>query len=78
MAHDGLARAIRPIHAMQDGDTTFAVSVGWDDRPTPDRYGNVGADLLVRAIVKAMNAAGGIPNFPSYPEWKKTRASPGR
>jgi L-aminopeptidase/D-esterase-like protein len=82
MAHDGLARAIRPIHAMQDGDTTFAVSVGWDDRPQPevayaaeavDRYGNVGADLLVRAIVKAMNAAKSIPNFPSYTEWKKIR-----
>jgi L-aminopeptidase/D-esterase-like protein len=84
MAHDGLARAIRPIHAMQDGDTTFAVSVGWDDRPNPDvaypaeavdRYGNVGADLLVRAIVKAMTAAESIPNFPSYTEWKKTRAT---
>jgi L-aminopeptidase/D-esterase-like protein len=84
MAHDGLARAIRPIHAMQDGDTTFAVSVGWDDRPNPevaypaeavDRYGNVGADLLVRAIVKAMNAAESIPGFPSYAEWKKTRAA---
>jgi L-aminopeptidase/D-esterase-like protein len=84
MAHDGLARAIRPIHAMQDGDTTFAVSVGWDDRPAPevayaaeavDRYGNVGADLLVRAIVKAMNAAESIANFPSYTEWKKTRAA---
>lgn len=82
MAHDGLARAIRPIHAMQDGDTVFAVSVGWDDRPEPrvaypaeavDRYGNVGADLLVRAIVKAMNAAESIPNFPSYREWAKTR-----
>jgi L-aminopeptidase/D-esterase-like protein len=82
MAHDGLARAIRPIHAMQDGDTAFAVSVGWDDRPDPeaaypaeavDRYGNVGADLLVRAIVKAMNAAESIPNFPSYTEWKKSR-----
>ena len=87
MAHDGLARAIRPIHAMQDGDTTFAVSVGWDDRPNPevaypaeavDRYGNVGADLLVRAIVKAMNAAESIPNFPSYAEWKKQSANRGR
>jgi L-aminopeptidase/D-esterase-like protein len=87
MAHDGLARAIRPIHAMQDGDTTFAVSVGWDDRPDPevaypaeavDRYGNVGADLLVRAIVKAMNAAESIPNFPSYTEWRKTRAANAR
>jgi hypothetical protein len=43
-----------------------------------DRYGNVGADLLVRAIVKAMNAAESIANFPSYTEWKKTRAAKGQ
>lgn len=87
MAHDGLARAIRPIHAMQDGDTIFAVSVGWDDRPEPqvaypaeavDRYGNVGADLLVRAIVKAMRAAESIPHFPSYTEWKAKHAPAGK
>src|SRR5919206_425273 len=28
MAHDGLARAIKPIHTMVDGDTIFAVSTG--------------------------------------------------
>lgn len=84
MAHDGLARAIRPIHAMQDGDTVFAVSVGWDARPEPgvafpaeavDRYGNAGADLLVRAIVKAMKAAESIPGYPSYAEWTKARGT---
>jgi L-aminopeptidase/D-esterase-like protein len=83
MAHDGLARAIRPVHAMLDGDTIFAISVGWDDRPEPqaaypaeavDRYGSAAADLLVRAIVKGMQAAESIPDFPSYTEWTKTRA----
>jgi L-aminopeptidase/D-esterase-like protein len=28
MAHDGMARAIRPAHTMFDGDTVFAVSTG--------------------------------------------------
>ncbi|QLH23693.1 P1 family peptidase [Streptomyces sp. Rer75] len=30
-AHDGLARAIRPVHLMSDGDTVFALATG--DRP---------------------------------------------
>ena len=60
------------------------MSVGWDARPQPDvaypaeavdRYGNVGADLLVRAVVKAMEAAESIPDFPSYTEWKKKVAA---
>jgi L-aminopeptidase/D-esterase-like protein len=28
MAHDGLARAIRPAHTMFDGDTIFALATG--------------------------------------------------
>lgn len=31
VAHDGLARAIRPVHSMLDGDTIFAVATGRDD-----------------------------------------------
>jgi L-aminopeptidase/D-esterase-like protein len=30
-SHDGLARAIRPAHSMNDGDTIFAISTGHDD-----------------------------------------------
>jgi L-aminopeptidase/D-esterase-like protein len=29
--HDGLARAVRPAHAMVDGDTVFALATGEDD-----------------------------------------------
>ncbi len=28
MAHDGLARAINPVHTMSDGDTLFALATG--------------------------------------------------
>ncbi len=31
VAHDGLARAIRPVHSMLDGDSIFAVAIGRDD-----------------------------------------------
>ncbi|MEU0146103.1 P1 family peptidase [Streptomyces sp. NPDC006288] len=44
-AHDGLARAIRPVHLLTDGDTVFALSTGrlpltgGDEDGTPDRTG---------------------------------------
>ena len=72
--HDGLARAIRPIHLMHDGDTVFALSTA--ERTLADGELNqvlaAGADAVTRAVVKAMRAAtsvdgpGGV--FPSYNE----------
>ncbi|MFF1834450.1 P1 family peptidase [Streptomyces sp. NPDC058231] len=44
-AHDGLARAIRPVHLLTDGDTVFALSTGrlplagGDEDGTADRTG---------------------------------------
>ncbi|WP_295697136.1 P1 family peptidase [Lapillicoccus sp.] len=34
MGHDGMARAINPVHTLFDGDTLFAVATG--ERPAPD------------------------------------------
>jgi L-aminopeptidase/D-esterase-like protein len=82
LAHNGLARAIRPIHTMLDGDTIFAVSVGWDKRvelkvnypgEEVDRIGGVAADVMVRAIIKGMEAAESISSWTSYRDWKKAR-----
>jgi len=79
LVHDGLARAIRPVHTMLDGDTVFVVSVGWDNRvelqasypgEDVDRIGSAAADVLVRAILKALLAAESIPGFPSYRDWR--------
>lgn len=84
LAHDGLARAIRPIHTMLDGDTIFVVSVGWDHRvelettyggEEVDRIGSAAADVLVRAILKGVMAAESIPGFPSYQEWRESQPS---
>lgn len=71
-AHDGLARAIRPVHLMHDGDTVFALATG--ERPLLDGELNdllaAGADVLTRAIVNGVRAAHGIDGpggvFPSY------------
>jgi L-aminopeptidase/D-esterase-like protein len=75
LAHDGLARAIRPAHAMHDGDTIFALSVGGQDRVVPsidaersvfvDAVGAAGADAMVLAILDAVLQAEGIPGFPA-------------
>lgn len=51
MSHDGLARAIRPIHTMFDGDTIFALSTG-TIRADVTTIGSVAANLLARAITR--------------------------
>ena len=37
MAHDGLARAVAPVHTVMDGDAAFALATG--ARPAPDLAG---------------------------------------
>ncbi|HJZ97126.1 MAG TPA: P1 family peptidase [Candidatus Solibacter sp.] len=51
MAHDGLARAIRPVHTMFDGDTVFALSTG-KARSDVTTVGAVAADLISTAIAR--------------------------
>ena len=51
MAHDGLARAIRPVHTMFDGDTIFALSTGTLPADVTT-VGSVAADLLALAVAR--------------------------
>ena len=51
MAHDGLARAIRPVHTMFDGDTVFALSTG-NLQADVTTVGSVAAGLLARAVAR--------------------------
>jgi D-aminopeptidase len=66
MAQDGLARAIRPIHAPFDGDVVFAISTGRQEAPAAAaiarqfmvaRIGALAADTLARAIARAVYEA---------------------
>lgn len=69
MAHDGMARAIRPAHTMFDGDTIFCMATGRQKLPeTPGFFsvtqaqaitdiGHAAADCLSRAIIRAILAA---------------------
>ncbi len=79
-AHDGLARAVRPVHLLHDGDTVFALATG--EKPLPqgqleellavNELLAAAADTVTRAIVKAVETARGVRGpggeFPSYGE----------
>lgn len=57
MAQDGLARAIRPVHAPTDGDAVFVLATG-DEQPsdplTLTRIGLLAADCLARAVARGI------------------------
>ncbi|MEV2235855.1 P1 family peptidase [Streptomyces phaeochromogenes] len=76
-AHDGIARAVRPVHLLHDGDTVFALATG--ARPlaeeNPLALNDIlaaGADLVTRAIVRAVRAAESVEGpggmWPAYGE----------
>lgn len=61
MAHDGLARSVRPIHTPFDGDAIFALATAaWQDeaaRPLPwlvARVGSIAADCVARAVARGV------------------------
>ena len=66
MAHDGLARAVRPAHTPSDGDTIFAIATGEiTDDVSLLRLGALAADATANAILRGVRAATGLPGYPS-------------
>jgi len=66
MAHDGIARAVRPAHTPFDGDVVFAVSTAHQALPEASaiarpaivaQIGAAAADCLARAIARAVYEA---------------------
>ena len=77
MAHDGMARAIRPVHTPFDGDTVFALATGavdpGDNRPaTIAMLGSLAADCLTRAIGRAVAEAAPLHGLAA---WRTPSAS---
>ena len=73
MADDGLARSIRIAHGTGDGDTVFALATGTSTAtPSINQIGGAAADVLSRAIMRAILAADAIRigtcQVPSYCE----------
>ena len=54
MAHDGMARAIRPAHTMFDGDTLFSLATGTHTGSSVNTIGILAAEVVAEAIVNAV------------------------
>ena len=54
MAHDGMARAIRPSHTMFDGDTLFTLATGAHTGSSVNTIGILAAEVVAAAIVNAV------------------------
>ena len=64
MANAGLARAVRPVHTMFDGDVVFLLAT----RAVPsfvEIVGRLAADVLADAIRRAVRAAESLPGIPA-------------
>ncbi len=77
MANDGLSKALRPVHAPNDGDTVFAaatgkasVSVDAADPKVMTELGTVAADCLARAVARGVYEATALPFANALPDWK--------
>ncbi len=64
MAHDGYARAIRPVHTTADGDSIYAVSLG-EVAADQDVVGALGAQVMATAVLRAVQAARAAYGFPA-------------
>ena len=74
MAQDGLARAIRPVHTPLDGDVLFAAATGAHPLADPIRglseLGSAAADVLARAVARAVYEATALPFVNAQPAWR--------
>ena len=74
VAHDGLARAVRPVHSMTDGDTVFCLAAGRVPAPADraaalaalDDLLSGAADVFAAACLDAMLNATGRGGWPAY------------
>jgi putative pantetheine hydrolase len=69
IGHDGLARAIDPVHTMLDGDTVFTLATCGRDAPGPAALHellSVAARCVTRAVARAVLAADPVAGMRSY------------
>ena len=78
MAHDGMARAIRPAHTMFDGDTIFCLATGKKELPEAPGFfiapkalalnelGHAAANCMSRAIIHAILNARSLAGMTAF------------
>ena len=70
MAHNGYARAIRPVHTTADGDSIYALSLG--DIPCDvNVVGAMAAHVMEQAILRAVKTAQGAYGLPGWSDFVK-------
>jgi len=68
MGHDGMARAIDPVHTAWDGDTLFALSTGTAGKEVEvGLLGAIAARVVTEAILRAVRRATTLPDYPEVP-----------
>src|SRR3954453_16270238 len=69
VAHDGLARTVRPVHTMHDGDTVFVMATGAGagrlDSVAVTRLAVLAVDAVERATLDAVRSAGPAGGLPA-------------
>ena len=82
MAHDGMARAIRPAHTMFDGDTIFCLATGQKELPEAPGFfiapralslnelGHAAANCMSRAIIHAILKADSLAGMTAFCDLK--------
>ena len=75
MADDGLARAILPAHAPNDGDTIFAAATGRLPLADPIRdlteLGHVATQVMARAVARGVYEATALPYPGAMKAWRE-------
>lgn len=77
MAHDGLARAINPVHTPFDGDTVFALATGTlGAAADTGAVGALAAEVVAEAIVRAVLRATSLPGYPCQADFAAAVGGP--
>jgi L-aminopeptidase/D-esterase-like protein len=72
MAHDGLARTIRPAHTPWDGDTIFALATGRHAAVAdPGLLGIAAAEVVGRAVLRAVRLASSVGGLPAVRDLRR-------
>ena len=67
-SHDGIARAIRPVHTMSDGDTMFTMATG-EVEASMNLVGTMAVKAVEQAIVNAASSAESLGGYKSRKEF---------
>ena len=74
VAQNGMARALNPVHTMDDGDIVFGVATARGPAPDPLAYRLItveAANVVSRAIVRALLAAASVTTAAGQcPSWR--------